>query len=146
MRKLKIFAWAGDVHEYDLWKASGFRPVALETAGIPQGLLSDTINAVPMPPFFALVGQLDAQAKNMLELNWAPLVGAAVVRIKSWERIPAQTRPALLKIAAEIGKQVKAEGRAESDSSVAAMVKRGLRVQPVPPEVDAEWRAVVEKV
>jgi len=99
-----------------------------------------------MPPFFALVGQLDAQAKNMLELNWAPLVGAAVVRIKSWERIPAQTRPALLKIAAEIGKQVKAEGRAESDSSVAAMVKRGLRVQPVPPEVDAEWRAVVEKV
>jgi len=29
---------------------------------------------------------------------------------------------------------------------VTAMVKRGLKVQKVSPEVDAEWRATVEKV
>src|SRR2546425_9307366 len=58
MRKLKIFSWAGNAHEYDLWKSSGFSPVALETAGIPQALLSDTVSAIPMPPFFALAGQL----------------------------------------------------------------------------------------
>ncbi|HXJ72644.1 MAG TPA: TRAP transporter substrate-binding protein DctP, partial [Candidatus Dormibacteraeota bacterium] len=98
-------------------------------------------------PFFALAGQLHTQVKYMLELNWAPLVGAAVVRSKSWDRVPAQAREGMLHAAAEIGKQVKAAGRAESDTSVSAMVsKRGLKVQKVSPEVDAEWRAVVEKV
>jgi TRAP-type C4-dicarboxylate transport system substrate-binding protein len=100
-----------------------------------------------MPPFFALAGQLHTQVKYMLELNWAPLVGAAVVKAKSWERVPAPVREAMLKAAADIGKQVKASGRAESESSVKAMVtKHGLKVQKVSPEVDAEWRSVVEKV
>lgn len=146
LRKLKLFSWVGNAHENDLWKAAGFHPVALETAGIPQGLLSGTIEAVPMPPFFALAGQLDLQAKYMLELNWGPLVGAAVVRKKSWDRVPAAKRDAMLKAAAEIGKKVKADGRAESDSAVAAMVKRGLKVQKVTPEVETEWRALIEKV
>jgi len=146
LRKLKIFTWAGNVHEYDIWKAAGFHPVSLETAGIPQGLLSDTVNALAMPPFFALAGRLDAQAKHMLELNWGPLVGAAVVRKKSWDRVPAEARDSMLKVAGEIGKDVKAAGRAESESSVAAMVKRGLIVQKVTPEVEAEWRTMVESV
>jgi TRAP-type C4-dicarboxylate transport system substrate-binding protein len=146
LRKLKLFSWAGDIQTYDLWKASGFHPVALETAGIAQGLMSDSINAIPMPPFFALAGQLNDQTKYMLELNWAPLVGAAVVRKKSWDRVPAGTREAMLKIAAETGKQIKSDGRAESDAAVMAMAKRGLVVQKVPPEVEAEWCAAVEKV
>ena len=146
MRKLKVFSWVGNAHEYDIWKSAGFHPVALETAGIAQGLLSDTFNAIPMLPFFALAGQLDSQTKYMLELNWAPLVGATVVRKKSWDRVPADTREAMLKIAAEAGKQVKADGRAEGESAVTAMVKRGLKVQKVSPEVDEEWRATVDKV
>ncbi len=146
MRKLKVFSWAGNTHEYDLWKQTGFSPVALETAGIPQGFLSGTISAVALPPFFVLAGQLDAQAKYMLEVNWAPLVGAAVVRKQSWDRIPASVREAMLKIASDIGKKVKADGRAENDASVAAMVRRGLHVQKVTPEVEAEWRAVIDKI
>ena len=60
--------------------------------------------------------------------------------------MPAGVREELLKIAAETGQQVKAAGRAESDAAVAALVKRGLVVQKVSPEVEAEWRAVIEKV
>jgi TRAP-type transport system periplasmic protein len=146
LRKLKVFAWASYAAEYDIWKASGFSPVALETSGIPQGLLSGTINAVPTVPIFALAAQLDTQAKHMLEINWGPLVGAMVVTKKSWDRVPAAAREAMLKIAAETGRQVKAAGRAESDAAVAAMVKRGLVVQKVSPEVQAEWLAVVDKV
>lgn len=146
LRKLKIFTWAGNVHEYDIWKSAGFHPISLETAGIAQGLLSGTISAVPMPPFFALAGQLDAQTKYMIELNWAPLVGAAVVRKKSWDRVPAAARDEMLKIAADIGRDVKTAGRSESESSVNAMVKRGLVVQKITPEVEAEWRTVAESV
>lgn len=146
LRKLKIFSTAGDTGQYDIWKSSGFNPVELDATAIPQGLLSGTISAVPTVPIFALAAQLDTQAKYMLEINWAPLIGAAVVRKKTWERIPAETRAQLLKIAEETGKQVTAAGRAESDQAVTALVKRGVKVEKVTPEVEAEWVAVVDKV
>jgi TRAP-type C4-dicarboxylate transport system substrate-binding protein len=148
LRKLKVFsgAGAGGADEFDLWKSSGFSPVALETTGIPQGLLSGTISAVPTVPIFALAAQLDGQAKYMLELNWAPLVGAAVVKKKAWDRVPAGARESMLKIAVETGQQVKMAARAESDAAVAAMVKRGLKVRKLTPEVDAEWVAVIDRL
>ena len=120
--------------------------MALEATGIPQGLLSGTISAVPTVPIFALAAQLDGQAKYMLELKWAPLVGATVVTKKAWDKVPAEFREAMLKIAAETGQQIKTAGRAENDAAVAAMVKRGLKVQKLPPEVDAEWCAVIDKL
>jgi len=146
LRKLKIFSWAGDAHQYDIWKAAGFNPVSLETAGILQAFLSGTVNAIDTPPLYALACQIDRQARYMLELNWAPLVGAMVVRAKSWERVPAQSRQTLLEAASEAGRHVKAEGRAENDRAVQAMVKRGLKVQKVSPEIEQEWRAEADKV
>jgi TRAP-type C4-dicarboxylate transport system substrate-binding protein len=146
LKKLKIFSWAGDTHQYDIWKTAGFNPVSLETAGVLQGFLSGTISAIDTPPLFALASQIDRQAKHMLELNWAPLVGAMVVRAKSWDRVPAGSRETLFEAAAEAGRHVKAEGRAENDRAVQAMVKRGLVVQKVSPEVEQEWRAESDKV
>jgi TRAP-type C4-dicarboxylate transport system substrate-binding protein len=146
LRKQKVFTWAGSPREPDAWKAARFHPVPLETAGIPQGLLSDTIEAVAMPPFFALAGQLDLQAKYMLEINWAPLVGAAVVRAKSWERVPPAFREEMLKAAAEAGNKLKAAGRAENEASVVAMVKRGLVVTKPSPAVELEWRQMIDEI
>jgi len=146
LRKLKVFSGADSAAAYDLWKVSGFSPVSLETTGIPQGLLSGTISAVPTAPIFALAAQFDSQAKYMLELNWGPVVGAAVVRKKTWDRVPADMRDKLLKIAAETGRQVTASGRAESETAVAAMVRRGLIVHKATPTEAAEWCAVIDKV
>jgi len=146
LRKLKVYSWAGNADQTDVWKAAGFSPVALETSGIAQGLLSGTISAVPTVPIGALAMQLDTHARHMLEINWGPLVGAAIVHKKSWDRVPAQFKDEMLKIAADTGKEVTAAGRAESDRAVAAMVKRGLQVHKLTPEVQAEWRAVIEKI
>jgi TRAP-type C4-dicarboxylate transport system substrate-binding protein len=146
LRKLKVFTDASNADQFDLWKMSGFNPVSLEATAIPQGLLSGTISSVPTVPIFALAAQLDNQARHMLEINWAPLVGAAVVRKKAWDRVPAGLRESLLKVAAETGAQVKAAGRAESDAAVAAMVKRGLQVQPMTPDANAEWIAILDKL
>jgi TRAP-type transport system periplasmic protein len=52
----------------------------------------------------------------------------------------------MLKVAADTGKQVTRAGRAESDQAVAAMVKRGLQVHKVTPEVEAEWIAVIDTI
>lgn len=144
LKKLKLFCWAGNTDEADLWKSGGFNPVPLETANILPGLQTGLIDAVPMPPFFALAGQVDGQARHMLEINWAPLVGALVMTRSSWEKIPAQHRDAILQTARRTGQEIKTNGRAESDQAVAAMKKRGLQVTPVTPDLETQWRRTAE--
>ncbi len=77
LRKLKLFAWAGDNFQIDLMKALGFQPVPLETSDILPGLQTGLISAISTAPFYALATQVYGPAPHMLEMNWAPLVGAA---------------------------------------------------------------------
>jgi len=146
-KKFKIFVWSGDNYQVDLMKALGYQPVPLVTGDILPSLQTGLINAVPVTPFYALAGQICPPARNMLELNWAPLVGATVIAKKTWDTIPAATREVLLKSARAAGEQMKATGRAEGEQSVETMKKKkGLKVQPVNPQVEAEWRQIAESV
>jgi TRAP-type C4-dicarboxylate transport system substrate-binding protein len=146
LRQMKLFTWAGEAEYVEIWKAGGFQPVPLETADIVPMLDTGLINAVPMPPFVALATQVYDRAPHMLELNWAPLLGALVVRQAAWEKIPPATREELRKAAMEAGKQNREHGRAESDKSVEAMKAKGLTVHKVTPEIEAEWRKAAEGI
>ena len=144
LMKLKLFNCSGNPQQVAIYKSSGFNAVALETADILPGLQTGLIDAAPLPPVFALATQVDTRAPYMLDLNWGPLIGACVVRKATWEKIPAATREALFKIAAETGKEIKTNGRLEMDASITAMEKRGLKVTKMTPELEAEWRTVAE--
>jgi TRAP-type C4-dicarboxylate transport system substrate-binding protein len=144
LKKMKMFSWAGNARLAEVYKSAGMNPVPLETADILPGLQTGLLEAVPAPPVFALVGQMDSRAPYMLELNWVPLVGACVIRKETWEKIPAEWHGALLKAAAATGAEIKANGRKESDASVKAMEKRGLKVTKVTPELEAQWRTAAE--
>jgi TRAP-type C4-dicarboxylate transport system substrate-binding protein len=144
LRKMKLFNWAGSSGQVEIYKSFGFNAIPLETADILPGLQTGLIEAVPAPPVFALAGQMDSRAPHMLELNWAPLIGACVVRKETWERIPAELRDTLARTAAAAGAEIRLNGRKESTEAVEAMVKRGLKVTPVPPALEAEWRTNAE--
>jgi TRAP-type C4-dicarboxylate transport system substrate-binding protein len=146
MKRRKLFAWAGDVNQLEIMKKAGYTPVPLETGDILPGLKTGLIDTVAVPPIFALAGQLDTSAPYMLDLNWAPLVGACVVRKSAWEKIPAATRAALLPAAAKAGLEIQANSRKESEKAVVAMKKRGLTVTEVSPEMEARWRHETEKL
>ena len=146
LRELKLFSWSGYPDQIELYKSAGFNAVPLETADIVPGLQTGLIDAVPLPPFYAMAAQVDTRAGHMIDLNWAPLVGALVVRKESWEKIPAATRAALWQAAVTAGKEITATGRREMDESVSAMEKRGLKVARITPEIEAEWRAISEEV
>ena len=146
MRKLKLFTWSGSPEEVSLYKSAGFNAVPLETVDIVPSLQTGLIDAVPAPPFYAMVSQIDQRAPYMLDLNWAPLVGALVVRKDTWDHIPRETRTALLAAAAVAGREIKAANRREMDAAVAAMEKRGLKVTRITPPIEAEWRARAQAV
>ena len=145
LKKLKLFTWAGNTKTIDAMTRVGLNPVPLETADILTGLQTHLIDAVPMPPFYALALQVYRHAPHMLDLNWAPLVGALVVTRKSWERVPAELRPALREAAERAGAEIKAAGRQEGVQSVRTMREKwGLTVHEVTPAVEAGWRSAAE--
>jgi TRAP-type C4-dicarboxylate transport system substrate-binding protein len=145
LRKAKLFTWAGDPSTVQLYRASGFHPVALETNDILPSLQTGMIDAVPLPPYVALATQVFTHAPNMLQLDWAPLVGALVVTEKSWNGMSPDVQRELARAAAKAGATMKARNRAESEQAVATMRSRKLRVTRPSPAVEAEWRRLAER-
>jgi TRAP-type C4-dicarboxylate transport system substrate-binding protein len=146
LKKMKMFAWSGDNYQIDLEKTLGFQPVPLETNDILPGLQTGLISVVSTAPFYALATQVFGPASNMLEMNWAPLAGAAVVTRKAWDALPVSSHESLLKAAEQAGAQMRARGRQEAEESVQTMVKRGLKVHKATSEIEGEWRRLAEGV
>jgi TRAP-type C4-dicarboxylate transport system substrate-binding protein len=145
-KKAKLFVSTTRPAELAIYRFVGCHPVPLEVADILPGLQTGLIDCVAMPPAIALSLQLDMAAPHMLDMNWVPLVGAAIMTKKTWDEFSPEAQEFIRKSATEAGKLLKADGRRENVESIAAMKKRGLKVDAVPPEVEAEWDAEVEKV
>jgi len=146
LKRQKLFAWAGDNKALEIMKAAGYQPIPLETADILPGLQTGLIDAVPAPPFFALAGQFYGPAPHMLDMNWAPLVGACVITKKTWDKIPSDAQKAMREAAEKAGDEVRAQARKEMTEAVKAMKKRGLVVHELTPEAETAWRGVAESV
>ncbi len=147
LAKMKLWTTAGHLPTEQIYNESGMNPVPLETTDILTGLTTGLIDAVPLPPFIALASQIYRQAPHMLELNWAPLVGALVIKKDLWDGIPATVRDQLLVAARQAGAEIHEAGRREGDEAVETMkTKWNLQVHPVEPggELEAEWRARAE--
>ena len=145
-RHLKMFVTAGETQQFDLMRSAGFQPVSLEWSDALTALQTGMIDVVPTIPYFALSMQFQTVANNMLDLDWAPIVGALVINKRVWDGLDADTRAVIQAAADSAGARFQADGRAESDSAVAAMQRRGLHVIEVPPAAQAEWRQAAERL
>jgi TRAP-type C4-dicarboxylate transport system substrate-binding protein len=145
-RPMRIFAWAGDPAQADIMKSLGYQPVVLEVYDILPGLQTGMIGMVPSTPFWALTLQFHRHASYMLELDWAPLVGAVVITRKTWDAMSPAGREALRIAGAAMGAELRALSRRQHRESVVAMAGRGLKVQAVPPDVAAEWQRTAEEL
>ncbi len=143
-KRMKFFAWGSEPEQQAIMKSLGYTPVPLETADILPALQTGMINVVPSTPYFALAGQVFNTAPNMLEINWAPIVGALVVTQRAWEAMSPAGQQALRSAGERAGVQMRAQARKEVDEAVAAMRKRGLTVNRPTPEQMREWDALAE--
>jgi TRAP-type C4-dicarboxylate transport system substrate-binding protein len=140
LKSMKLFTWAGNTFQVDLMKSLGYTPVPLETADILPSLRTGMINAIPLPPNQALLGQIYTVANNMLSLNWAVLAGATVIRKDVWDKIAPEIQKKLMDAAAAAGAKMRAASRKEDEDAVKAMQAKGLKVNAAAPQIEAEWR------
>lgn len=145
-KKMKFFAWGSEVEQQAIMKSLGYTPVPLETGDILPAIQTGMISVVPSTPYFALAGQIFNSAPNMLEINWAPMVGALVVTRKAWEDMTPAAQDAVRLASDKAGVQIRAKARQEVDDAVDAMKKRGLVVNRPTPEQTQEWNDLANKL
>jgi TRAP-type C4-dicarboxylate transport system substrate-binding protein len=143
-KKLRIFSWAGDPTMIELMKSLGYQPLPLETSDILPSLKTGMIDAVPAPPFFALAGQFYDPAPHMVNVNWAPLVGALVITKQTWDEFKPEEQKAIHEAAEKAGQQMRAQARKENVEAIEAMKKRGLTVHTPSAVEQAQWEKLAE--
>lgn len=140
----KLFVMSGDARTEEIWKTSGFKVVPLSTTDVLTGLQTGMINAYSTTPIMALSSQWFAFTPYMIDMPWAPLVGATIISKKVWDEIPQSLRLELKQIAEKTGKRLQSEIRRMEDEAIAAMKKRGLKI--ITPTADQvkQWRQVMQ--
>jgi TRAP-type transport system periplasmic protein len=142
----KFFAWGSEPEQQQIMKSLGYTPVPLETGDALAAIQTGMIDVLPSTPYFALATQVYGTASHMLELNWAPMVGAMVLTQKSWGAMSPAAQQALLKAGEKAGLAMRAQARKEVDEAVAAMVKRGLTVHRPSEAQLKEWQQLAEQL
>jgi TRAP-type C4-dicarboxylate transport system substrate-binding protein len=136
----------GDSSTFELYKRTGFHPVALAATDILTGLQTGLIDAFQSPPLFALSNQWFGSAKNMLDIRFAQLVGATLISKEVWDKIPAPVQKDMLAAARTAGVGLREEIRKAETSSIPLMQQFGLNVVHADKQATAEWRALAETI
>lgn len=144
LKKMKLFTSAGDPETERLYKEFGFQVVPLSMTDMVTSLQTGMIEAFLTVPLFAQLEESYKLAPNMVDLEWAPLVGGTVISTKVWEQIPAQHRSAMQDSARSAGQRLKGEIRKMGDVSIAEMQKRGLQVAKLDPATRQQWQSMAE--
>ena len=143
--KFKMFAFEGDPALIDAYKASGMRPVVLAATDVLPSLQSGLLSGFPTTPLAALSQQWFALAPHMLDMPWAPLLAATVIRKDTWESIPEKYHAEFMQVAREAGRESAREVRRQDRKAVKVMQKYGLKVHPLPKGARARWQDASSK-
>ncbi len=139
LRKQKLFVWAGNDNQVQLWRKNGFQPVALAATDVLTGLQTGMFDAMPNTPIAALSFQWFRQTPYMQDIGFAPLIGGTVISLKTWKKLSPEAQAKVRKIALETEKRLMKEVPVQDEKAVEEMKKRGLTVVEISDELTAEW-------
>ena len=171
-RGFKILAWAeggwvyfftrtpvrspDDLRQLRLWTTPGFpeyerlfnkfnlQVVPLPATDMLTSLQTGLIDAIDVPPLFALLDRSYQIANHMTDLKWAPLNAAMVMSLDSWKKIPKDLQQKFLDTAADIVGRLRQTIRKAEAEALSEMIARGLTVVELDDAERGVWRTEVE--
>lgn len=140
MQRLRIFTWAGDEAMTSWWRQGGFKPVALAATDIVTGLQTGMIDALAVPPIYAMQVQFFKQAKYFADIPLIPMMGAILITKRAWNRISEADREVMLEAGRRAEDRIFETIPAIEQSAIGLMSGQGLEVVPiVGSEVEDDW-------
>lgn len=143
LKPLKLFLWSQNSSYIEAWREAGFHPISMAATDIHAALLSGLIDAFTTTPMGALSFQWFTLAPHMTDIKWAPLIGALVVHLDTWRRIPEGTRERIMERAAVAEKRMNTELKNLDERAIEAMLKHGLVRHSIPEDVAKQWERAV---
>ena len=145
MQKLKIFTWAGDEAMTNWWRQGGFKPVALAATDIVTGLQTGMIDALAVPPIYAMSVQFFKRAKYFADIPLIPMMGAVVVTKRAWNRVSEADREVLIEGGQRAEKRIFETIPNIEQATIKLMAGQGLEVVPiVGTEVEDDWKRIAK--
>jgi TRAP-type C4-dicarboxylate transport system substrate-binding protein len=146
LKSMRIYAASGDAESVEIFK-SYYTPVVLEPDQILLGLRNGMIDGLPIPAILANFSQVPTYAPYMLDLRWAPITGALVVTERAWKQLDPKAQAWLKESSERAGVEMRRASRLEDEQTIQAMKdKQGLKVTPLTPEDEREWRAEIARM
>jgi TRAP-type C4-dicarboxylate transport system substrate-binding protein len=144
LRGLKMWVWSGDPEEERAWRSEGFQPVVRAATEIMVGLQSRAIQAIAANPVVAAGYQWFTSIPHLSELDWAPFLGAVVIKTETWQKIPERFREPFRARARDAEVELTAAVAEANSAAIAVMRKYGLQTHAVPEAAREEWQAVAD--
>jgi TRAP-type C4-dicarboxylate transport system substrate-binding protein len=142
LRALKLYTSTGDDRFPKWYRDNGFNPVPLDASQMMPALSTGMVQAVPVTPLSAQIFAWYRSAPFMMDVGFAPLMGATVIALDAWKKISPEDRKVVLEEAEKAARRLRADIPRLDEEAIAQMSRSGLKVTPAD---QAEWRRAVEK-
>lgn len=146
LRSQRLWISTGAPQHERLLKELGLRVVPLPATDMLTGLQTGLIEAVDVPPLFALLDRSYEVADNMTVLKFAPLNAATVVTSRAWQRVPPQYRGVMLAAARKASAELRQRIHESEQQAIDEMVARGLHLVDIDDAARRQWQQAVESI
>ena len=143
LRQLRLWTTPGFPEYEKIFKGFKFQVVPLPATDMLTSLQTGLIEAIDVPPLFALLDRSYQIAAYMTDLKWAPLNAAMVLSLQTWEKIPQHLQPGFVDTATEIGRRLRQAIRKAEDQALSEMQARGLTVVKLSDAENKAWGSEV---
>lgn len=144
LRTLRLWITPGFPDHEKLFKEFDFQVVPLSATDMLTSLQTGLIEAIDVPPLFALLDRSYQIASNMVDLKWAALNAAMVISSRAWGNIPEALRPRLASAAVEIGARLRQSIRSAETEAIREMQNRGLNIIELTQAQRQQWQSEVQ--
>jgi TRAP-type C4-dicarboxylate transport system substrate-binding protein len=144
-QKTKMWLWTQDNVHKVLWETAGVKTVPLGVPDVLPSLQSGLIDAIPAAPLAAVSLQWFSRTKFMLDLPYNVTIGAFVVSSKALDKLSAEDKAALMKIAASTSVELSKIVRADDKKALDAIKKAGVQVTVPSDAAKKQWAELCDK-
>ncbi|MGE3518476.1 MAG: TRAP transporter substrate-binding protein DctP [Vicinamibacterales bacterium] len=141
LKSVKLYTSAGDDRMTQWYKGQGFQPRAMAMTDILTGLSTGMLDAVPTTPLAAVAFQWHKHTSHMLDLRVGPVVGATVIARRAWDRISADDRAVLARVASAAEDRLRQDVPKQEALAVLLMQSQGLTMTKA---TGPEWQQLAD--
>jgi TRAP-type C4-dicarboxylate transport system substrate-binding protein len=144
LKKARMHVFAGDDQILELWKTMGVNAIPLSGTDVLTGLQSGMVNAFFTTPVMAYASQWFAFTPYMIDMPWAPMLGAIIVSKRAWQKVPEPLRPQLKSIAEQKSLRLDIEMQRLETQAISEMQKRGLTLIKPDAQQFIQWQSLTK--